>query len=73
MPYGHLGAAWALLGPDVVLRRARYDIEAAADTLAASTMPGIEEFIAENVRAAPSDAEALAVFTKIVHEQAGQR
>lgn len=73
MPYGHLGAAWALLGPDVVLRRASYDVDAAARTLAASTMPGIEEFIAENVRAVPSDADALAVFTQVARDQAGQR
>jgi predicted phosphodiesterase len=65
MPYGGVGAYWALLGPDVVLRRTMYDLDAAADLLrsAASDYPGIDEFVAENVRTAPSDAEALAVFS----------
>jgi putative phosphoesterase len=65
MPYGGTGAYWALLGPDVVLRRTSYDLEAAASTFrtAASGYPGLEEFVAENVLTAPSDVEALAVFT----------
>ena len=36
MPYGHIGASWALLGPDVVLRRTMYDVENAAARMAAS-------------------------------------
>jgi putative phosphoesterase len=73
MPYGHTGGAWALLGPDVILRRTPYDTRAAAQRLATSAMPGIEEFIAENVRVTPSDAEALAVFTRTAQRQAGKR
>jgi len=63
LPYGHAGASWALLGRDVVLRRTRYDAEAAAAALSASArdLPGIE-FITGNVRASASDAEALAAF-----------
>lgn len=72
MPYGHTGAAWALLGPDVVLRRTGYHAGAAADRLATSTMPGIEKFIAQNVRVTPSDAEALAVFAATVQQQQGR-
>ncbi len=43
LPYGHPGAAWALLGPDVVLRRTAYDTDAAAAAVsaAASDLPGI--------------------------------
>jgi predicted phosphodiesterase len=65
MPYGGTGAYWALLGPEVVLRRTSYDLEAAAGTFrtAASGYPGLDEFVAENVLTVPSDAEALAVFT----------
>lgn len=65
MPYGGVGAYWALLGPDVVLRRTRYDVDAAGELLrhAAADSPGIDEFVAENVRTVPSDAEALAVFS----------
>jgi predicted phosphodiesterase len=42
LPYGHSGAAWALLGPDVTLRRTAYDARAAAAVLAAaaSDLPG---------------------------------
>jgi len=74
MPYGHAGAAWALLGPDVVLRRTDYDTEAAAATLAASAsdLPDIE-FIAGNVRASASDADALAAFTETLQQQARAR
>lgn len=66
MPYGGVGAYWALLGPDVVLRRTAYDLDAGATWLrsAAPEYPGIDEFVAENVRTTPSDAEALAVFSR---------
>lgn len=65
MPYGGTGAYWAVLGPEVVLRRTGYDLEDAAARLvaAAPEYPGIDEFVAENVRTVPSDAEALSVFT----------
>ena len=65
MPYGGAGAFWALLGPDVVLRRTPYDAEATAATFrsAAPDYPGLDEFLAENVLTVPSDAEALEVFT----------
>jgi predicted phosphodiesterase len=66
MPYGGSGAYWALLGPDVVLRRTAYDPEAAAATLRAhaSGYPDLEEFVRENVLSTPSDAEALRVFSR---------
>jgi predicted phosphodiesterase len=74
LPYGHAGASWALLGPDVVLRRTNYDPAAAAEALlnAAPGLPGIEQ-IAGNVAASTSDAEALAEFGKAAWEQTGQR
>jgi len=66
MPYGTPGAHWALLGPEVVLRHTEYDLPAAGDTMrtAAPGYPGLAEFLAENVLAVPSDAEALAVFSR---------
>ena len=71
LPYGHTGAAWALLGPDVMLRRTRYDTEAAVALMLASAgdLPGIE-FITGNVRASASDAEALAAFAEATQQQA---
>ncbi|HST85166.1 MAG TPA: metallophosphoesterase family protein [Kineosporiaceae bacterium] len=65
MAYGSDGALWALLGPDVVLRRTRYDTEAAAATLRrrAADYPGLDDFITGNLLTVPSDAEALAFFS----------
>jgi diadenosine tetraphosphatase ApaH/serine/threonine PP2A family protein phosphatase len=65
MPYGSDGALWALLGPGVDLRRTAYDVEAAAAIFRsrAAGYPGLDAFIAENLLAVPSDAEALAFFT----------
>jgi hypothetical protein len=40
---GRPGAYWALLGPDVDLRRTEFDFEAAAETLRTSGFPdGVE-------------------------------
>ena len=74
LPYGHPGAAWALLGPDVVSRRTADDTGAAVAAMSASAsdLPGIE-FITGNVRASASDAEALAAFSETIEHQAGQR
>jgi predicted phosphodiesterase len=65
MPYGGTGAYWALLGPDVTLRRTGYDAQAAGALFrdAAPGYPELEEFITENVITTPSDAVALAVFS----------
>jgi predicted phosphodiesterase len=65
MPYGGTGAYWALLGPDVTLRRTGYDAEAAGETFrsAAPGYPDLAEFIAENMLTVPSDALALATFS----------
>ena len=66
MPYGSQGALWALIGPDVALRRADYEADLAAEMFrsAASEYPGLAEFIEENVLTVPSDAQALAVFAR---------
>jgi putative phosphoesterase len=65
MPYGGTGAYWALLGPDVRLRRTEYDGAAAGEMFraAAPGYPDLAEFIAENVLTVPSDAVALAAFS----------
>jgi putative phosphoesterase len=66
MPYGSRGAFWALLGPDITLRRTDYDANVAAEMFrtVAPDYPGLAEFIEENVLTVPSDAEALAVFSR---------
>ncbi len=75
MPYGPAPtlAYWALLGPEVTLRRSTYDLERAAVRLRHSAWPGTQEFIAENLlHGPPSDAEALAVFTSWATQRRGR-
>jgi diadenosine tetraphosphatase ApaH/serine/threonine PP2A family protein phosphatase len=64
MPYeGTSGiAAWALLGPDVDLRRTAFDAGEASARIRASGMPGAEEFAAEYVLHPTSAEEATAHF-----------
>jgi predicted phosphodiesterase len=65
MPYeAQPGAYWALLGPDVELRRTGYDLEAAAARMRATGAPQVEEFVAENVLTVPTAEEAIEVFER---------
>lgn len=76
MPYGPPGtlAYWALLGPEVTLRRTAYDLEGAAAALTGSAWPGTAAFIEENLlHGPPSDAEALAIFTRWAEERRSRR
>jgi putative phosphoesterase len=70
MPYGHPGAAWALLGPGVSLRQTRYDTAAAAAVIAASPYPGAADWAADYVSQHESADAALAAFTPIARHQA---
>jgi predicted phosphodiesterase len=71
MPYGPPGAHWALVGPQVTLRRTMYDTAVAARLIAASKYAGSEQWAAEYVLRHYTDTEALEAFTQIAHEQAG--
>jgi len=62
MPFGEPGAYWLLLGPDVQLRRTRYDLERAAERIRASSYPQAENFAAENVLRPPTEEETLNAF-----------
>jgi diadenosine tetraphosphatase ApaH/serine/threonine PP2A family protein phosphatase len=64
MPYeGEAGiACWVLLGPDVELRRSRYDVAAAVQAIRASGYPDAEEFVQEFILAPVSPQEATAHF-----------
>jgi predicted phosphodiesterase len=44
MPFGEPGAYWLLLGPDVQLRHTRFDFDAAATRVRATSYPGAEAF-----------------------------
>jgi putative phosphoesterase len=65
MPYGEPGAYWALLGPQVTLRRTLYDLERAAHLIRASGYPQALEFAEHNVLQPPTAAEAIEVFERM--------
>jgi putative phosphoesterase len=66
MPYeAQPGAYWALLGPDLELRRTVYDLEAAAAAVRASGFPAAEEHAAENVLTVPTAEEATEQFEQM--------
>jgi predicted phosphodiesterase len=73
MPYeGEVAAFWALLGPDLELRRTPFDVERSASALLESGWPEADSFVAENLRAAPSRDETIALFEQIARER-GER
>ena len=58
------GAYWALLGPEVDLRRTAYDFAAAADAMRRTKCPDSEELAAGIVQP-PSAEEAMALFERM--------
>jgi putative phosphoesterase len=62
IPYeGRSGAYWALLGPDVELRRTEYDLDAALEELRAGGVPDLDELLRESLLA-PMDPDEVAEF-----------
>jgi putative phosphoesterase len=73
MPYeGEVAAFWALLGPDVEMRRTPFDAERSTDALLASGWPDADSFVEENLRAAPDRDEVVALFEQIARDR-GER
>jgi putative phosphoesterase len=69
MPYeGEPGAYWALLGPDVELRRSDYDLERAAAAIRATTFPAADEFAEQHVLHPASAEEATEQFERMAAE-----
>jgi putative phosphoesterase len=69
MPYeDEPGAYWALLGPDVELRRTEYDLERAAAAIRASGFPGANEFADEHVLHPAGADEATEQFERMALE-----
>ncbi len=58
------GAYWALLGPELELRRTAYDLEDAAERIRASGLPGADEFVRENVLSTPDPDETARFFER---------
>jgi putative phosphoesterase len=65
MPFGEPGAYWLLLGPDVQLRHAPYDLPKAAARIRDTTYPQAQVFAARNVLQPPSEREILEAFTRV--------
>ena len=66
MPYeARPGAYWALLGPEVALRRTGYDLEAAAAAIRVSGFPEAGELADENVLKVPTAEEATEQFERM--------
>jgi len=66
MPYeDEPGARWALLGPDVELRRTEYDREAAAARIRASGHPNADAFAVEYVLSQHPPAETAPYFESL--------
>ncbi|MEH1013728.1 metallophosphoesterase family protein [Micromonospora sp. CPCC 206060] len=63
MPYGRVGANWALLGPGVQLRVTGFDVEAACARVAAdSGYPAAAEWADYFLHSRASDVDALRAF-----------
>ena len=74
MPYeGRPGAYWALLGPDVELRRSEYDVEAAAERIRASGFPDADGYAREYVLRSYSAEEATETFERMAGEREAAR
>ncbi len=73
LPHGAVGAHWALLGPDVDLRRTDYDREEAARLIRETgwSRSGEPERMVEHLLRPPSRDEVLDVFEQWAAEQRG--
>lgn len=70
MPYeGRPGACWALLGPDVQLRRTEYDVPRAAALVEQSGYPDAATFAQRYLLNPPTAAEASAFFERVALER----
>lgn len=66
LPYeGRPGAYWAMLGPDVELRRTEYDVEETIERYRASGQPGVEQIV-EMMLEPPEPREVIDHAEKVV-------
>jgi predicted phosphodiesterase len=64
MPFGKPGADWLLLGPDVELRHASYDLTKAVGRIRATNYPQAQDFVAHSVLQPPSEEKMVEVFAR---------
>jgi putative phosphoesterase len=68
--YGDTAACWALLGPDVQLRRTTYDLDAAAAELRrVSSWPDLDGFLSGVLYDPPTREDATAFFERLAADQ----
>ncbi len=66
LPYeGRPGAYWALLGPDVELRRTEYDVDATVERFRSSGQPNVEQIV-EMMLKPPKPREVIDHAEKVV-------
>jgi putative phosphoesterase len=66
MPYeDDVAAYWAIVSEDVEFKRTEFDVARAIADIEASDWPTREEFVAENLRVAPSRREATEYFESV--------
>ena len=67
MPYeGDVAAFWAIVGEDVEFRQTSFDVERAVAEIRTSGWPNAEEFVNENLLAAPARSDTIAYFESLV-------
>lgn len=70
LPYeGRPGAYWALLGPDVSLRRTPYDLETAVTRIRATGCPGVEETFVDTLLHPPERVETAEYFERMASQE----
>lgn len=69
VPYGEPGAYWAMLGPDVQLRRTDYDREAAARRIRQLSWPNASKFAPDSVLKVPTVQEATGFLSQAESQQ----
>jgi putative phosphoesterase len=73
MPYeGVVAAFWALLGPDVELRRTTFDVERSVREMLDSGWPDAEAFVEKNLRTPAERKDVTAFFEKVAIDR-GER
>ncbi len=73
MPYeGEVAAFWALLGPDVELRRTPFDVERSVRDVLDSGWPDAEAFVEKNLRVAVERTDVTAFFEQVAIDR-GER
>jgi putative phosphoesterase len=73
MPYeGEVAAFWALLGPDVELRRTHFDVARSVHEVLESGWPDAEAFVEKNLRAAVERQDVTSFFEQVAIDR-GER